>query len=49
MITEADIKRILEAITEAYEKAGKKIKLATCHKGDKYEVLVDNRDEDELQ
>jgi phosphoserine phosphatase len=49
-LTKEDIATILEALEEAYEKAGRKLKTAyMVGDGDEEgEMLIDNRDKDEL-
>lgn len=48
MISKEDIQKILEAVAEAYKQAGREIKTITKHQGDETEILVDNRDEEEI-
>jgi hypothetical protein len=53
MLTEEELKKILEAYAEACEKAGKKIKTAVQVTGVKDgeiegELLIDNRDKEDL-
>jgi hypothetical protein len=45
-ITPEELKRILEALEEAYKKMGKKIETAVVHHEDKEELIIDNRDKD---
>lgn len=46
MLTPEDIKKILEAIQEAYKESDIEIKTITMHTGDEVETLVDNTKEE---
>ena len=46
-LTKEELKKIIEAVAEAYKKAGKEIKTATMIQGDDKEILIDNRKPEE--
>ena len=43
-----EIKGILELLQEAYKEAGKTIQTAVVYRGDDEEMLIDNRDEKDI-
>ncbi len=47
-LTEDDIRRILEAVNEAYKQAGKEIKTAVLSDENGERLLIDKRKEEEL-
>jgi hypothetical protein len=47
-ITPEDIAKILEAIGKAYEVKGKKIKTAVLIEDDESKILIDNREDKDL-
>jgi hypothetical protein len=47
-MTEQELKKILEAIQKAYKEAGKTIDMATLHEGDETTIVIDNREEQDI-
>ncbi len=47
-MSEAELRKVLELLNEAYKAAGQEIQTAVLYEDDKETILIDNRDEEDI-